>query len=278
MCFSKRIPIFAALGLKVLLCTLFLKPIISQAQVVIRDSLTNMELVFVKGGCYQMGDNFGDGEPDETPVHKVCVGDFYMGKYEVTQEEWVKVMGENPSAFKYGHRYPVEWVSWEDANLFLEKLNVQSHKEYRLPTEAEWEFACRSRGSLVKYGTATGNLTPDQANYGSGNWGEGNVADGYEFTSPVGSFPPNSLGLYDMTGNLFEWVSDWKDMNESYYSESPVENPTGIKKSVRKVGRGGAWNFGPDHQRCSNRFSNWSNFNCVSYGFRVVLSVTDKNQ
>ncbi len=231
---------------------------------------TGMEFVFIKGGCFDMGDVFNEGEADESPVHEVCLDDFYLGKYEVTQKQWKFLMKDNPSAYKLGDDYPVEWVSWWETNTFIEKLNQLGKGKYRLPTEAEWEFACRARGKKLRYGTKTGELDPTLANYGSGNWGEGDIRDGHKFTSPVGSYPPNALGLYDMSGNVFEWVSDWKSLNKNYYAQSPRINPQGAKPSIRKVGRGGAWNFGSSHQRCTNRFSNYPDFHCLSYGFRVV--------
>lgn len=217
-----------------------------------------------------MGDTFDVGEKDEKPVHEVCVSDFYLAKYEITQEVWVQIMGFNPSAYPYGARYPVEWISWQDTREFLKKLNLRSSMNYRLPTEAEWEYACRAGGKQMQYGTKSGDLDHSLANYGSGKWGEGDDQDGFEFTSPVGSFPPNELGLHDMSGNVFEWVSDYKSLNDNYYEKSPRFNPKGAGKSPRKVGRGGSWNFGAFHQRCSNRFSNWPEFNCLSYGFRIA--------
>lgn len=111
-----------------------------------KDPVTGMEFVFIKGGCFDMGDTFGDGRADEKPVHEVCVGDFYIGIYEVTQAQWEKVMGNNPSKFKGGGNYPVERVSWNDIQDFIERLNRQGGKRYRLPTEAEWEYAARSGG------------------------------------------------------------------------------------------------------------------------------------
>lgn len=110
------------------------------------DPVTGMEFVYVQGGCYQMGDTFGDGGSDEKPVHEVCVDDFYIGKYEVTQGEYKKIMGSNPSSFQKGDRYPVETVSWNHAQTFIRKLNYRSGKTFKLPTEAEWEYAARSGG------------------------------------------------------------------------------------------------------------------------------------
>jgi formylglycine-generating enzyme required for sulfatase activity len=241
-----------------------------KAESLYREPTTGMEFVLISGGCFSMGDTFDVGEQDEKPVHQVCVDDFYLGKYEVTQKEWSTLMNHNPAAYPFGERYPVEWISWLDAREFIKRLNGLSEEQFRLPTEAEWEYACRAGGEKIRFGTLDGLISPDKANYGNGSFGEGDNRDGYEFTSPVGSYPPNALGLYDMSGNVFEWVSDWKSLNKNYYQVSPVRNPQGIENSTRKVGRGGSWNFGSDHQRCSNRFSNWPRFRCLSYGFRIL--------
>ncbi len=240
------------------------------ADSVFNDTVTGMEFILVKGGCFLMGDTFNIGEPDEKPLHEVCLNDFYLGKYEVTQQQWKRIMGNNPSAYQFGDQYPVEWISWNDTQDYIKKLNSQTGETYRLPTEAEWEYACRAGGKMILYGTKSGTLDHTLANYGSNKWGEGDNRDGFEFTSPVGTYPPNGLGLYDMSGNVFEWVYDWKSLNENYYEKSKKKNPKGTKKSTRKVGRGGSWNFGEKHQRCSNRFSNWPDFTCLSYGFRLA--------
>lgn len=116
-----------------------------------KDSLTGMEFVFVAGGCYPMGDNFGNGNADEEPVHETCVSDFYIGAYEVTQGQWEKVMGNNPSRFGKGRKYPVEYLSWYEVQEFIRKLNKKTGMNYRLPTEAEWEYAARSRGKKEKW-------------------------------------------------------------------------------------------------------------------------------
>ena len=242
------------------------------AQTILKDPFAGIELVLIKGGCFRMGDTFDVGEQDEFPVHEVCLDDFYIGKYEITQKQWIDIMGYNPSAYPLGDEYPVEWISWSDTQRFIQKLNQKTNQQFRLPTEAEWEYACRARGKHLQYGTNDGTLDHSQANFGSGKWGEGDSSDGFEFTSPVGSFPPNRLGLYDMSGNVFEWVQDYKSLNSNYYITSPKHDPQGPKKSPRKVGRGGAWNFGPYHQRCANRFSNWPEFHCLSYGFRIARS------
>ena len=114
------------------------------------------DFVKVEGDCYQMGDQFGDGLPDELPVHTVCLSDFYISKYEVTQEQWLHVMGNNPSKNQANPRHPVDVVSWHEVERFIDKLNSKTNGKFRLPTEAEWEYACRAGGEKVKYGTADG--------------------------------------------------------------------------------------------------------------------------
>lgn len=159
------------------------------------------EMIYVKGGCYQMGDTFGDGEEDEKPAHNVCVNDIYIGKYEVTQGQWKAVMGDNPSVYnKCGDQCPVEMVSWNDVQKFIRKLNQQTGVTYRLPTEAEWEYAARSGGKKEKWaGTSSKSKLGDYAWYANNSRGT---------THPVGLKKPNGLGIYDMTGNVDEWVQD----------------------------------------------------------------------
>ena len=197
------------------------------------------DFVFVKGGCYQMGDTFGEGDSDEKPVHQVCVDGFYLGKYEVPQGEWQKVMGNNPSRFKNGNNYPVEKVSWEEVQTFISQLNRQTDGKYRLPTEAEWEYACREGGKSVKYGTGKNSLDSSSARFNSGA------------TVKVGSYQPNALGLYDMSGNVWEWVSD--RYNKNYYGNSPGNNPTGPGSGSDRVRRGGSWDIIPGTLRCAFR-------------------------
>lgn len=189
---------------------------------------TGMELVFVKGGCYQMGDTFGDGFSYEKPVHEVCVDDFYIGKYEVTQGQWKAIMGNNPSSFKdCGDNCPVESVSWNDIQDFINKLNQKTGKSYKLPTEAEWEYAARSGGKNEKY--SGGNDIDSVAWYNKNSGSK---------THPVGQKKPNGLGIYDMSGNVWEWVNDWDD--ENYYKNSPKDNPKGPSSGSLRVLRGGS--------------------------------------
>ncbi len=227
-----------------------------------KDSITGMEFVFVKGGCFQMGDTFGDGEAREKPVHEVCVDDFYLGIYEVTQAQWERVMGNNPSSFKKGGNYPVEQVSWNDVQNFIERLNGQARRQYRLPTEAEWEYAARSGGKRDKW--AGTNSESELSDYGWYNKNSGSS------THPVGEKKANGLGLYDMSGNVWEWCGDWYD--ENYYKNSPRDNPKGPNSGTYRVLRGGSWSYDPRYARAANRYGTNPENRVKLNGFRLALS------
>jgi len=175
-----------------------------------------IEFVNVPGGCFQMGDIFGDGEPFEKPVHEVCVSDFAIGKYEVTQGQWRKVMGNNPSQFfTCGDECPVEGVTRYDVQRFIETLNKLTGGHYRLPTEAEWEYAARSGGKNEKWaGTSSESSLGDYA------WYKDNAENK---THVVGQKKPNGLGIYDMSGNVAELVGDMAGK----YPSSRQQDPTG---------------------------------------------------
>jgi formylglycine-generating enzyme required for sulfatase activity len=220
-----------------------------------------IEMVNVRGGCFQMGDAFSGGNPDERPVHEVCLNDFYIGKYAVTQAEWQAVMGNNPSKFT-GDRRPVESVSWNDAQAFIAKLNRMTGRRYRLPTEAEWEYAARSGGKNEKW---AGTSDPSQlSNYA---WYSENSG---QKTHAVGTKKPNGLGLFDMSGNVSEWVQDL--YGEVWYEESPKDNPQGPRTGNARVLRGGSWAAGAWNLRDALRLwydpAFWDDF----LGFRLAAS------
>ena len=226
------------------------------------DTTTGMELVLVKGGCYRMGDTFGDGKPDEKPVHDVCVSDFYLGKFEVTQGQWEKVMGSNPSSNKEcGADCPVNAVSWDDAQEFIKKLNAKSGKKFRLPTEAEWEYAARSGGKEMKWAG-----TGDEAVLGDFAWYEKN-GDG--MTRKAGSGKANGLGLFDMSGNVSEWCLDW--YGETYYANSPKDNPPGASDGNKRILRGGSMIYDAGVLRTSNRLADSPAERDSNYGLRIPL-------
>ncbi|NTV14665.1 MAG: formylglycine-generating enzyme family protein [Desulfobulbaceae bacterium] len=233
------------------------KPASAPPQLVIGQPAAG-EFIVVPKGCFQMGDTFGEGQSDETPLHEVCVDSFLIGKYEVTQGQWQAVMGKNPSLHK-GDTYPVDNVSWNDAQEFISKLNQQTGKQYRLPTEAEWEYAARSGGKAEKY---AGGDNVQALSWNSQNSGG--------VTHPVGEKGANGLGIYDMSGNVWEWCQDWR--NDGYYKSSPRQNPTGPPSGSTRVNRGGSWNLDPSYVRAANR--SWGEPNNRSYflGFRLASS------
>ena len=191
-------------------------------------------MVKIKGGTFRMGatSEQSNYDNDEKPVHSVTLSDYYMGETEVTQELWEAVMGSNPSRFMGDNQRPVEIVNWDDCQEFIKKLNSLTGKQFRLPTEAEWEYAARggkySRG--YKY---SGSNNVDEVAWYKSNSGE--------TTHPVATKEANELGLYDMSGNVYEWCNDKHGSN--YYRHSPQTNPTGPSKGEFRVYRGGNWNF-----------------------------------
>ena len=201
---------------------------ISDINLIIDNLVNNM--VYVEGGTFTMGATSEQGSNAdgwEKPVHQVTLSPFSIGRYEVTQEEWEAVMGSNPSEFKRAKR-PVEMVSWDDCQEFIRRLNELTGKNFRLPTEAEWEFAARGGNSSRGYKYAGGNDIDTVA------WYEGNCD---RMLQDVGTKQPNELGLYDMSGNVYEWCSDWF----GGYSSSPQTNPKGPDSGQFCVLRGGGW-------------------------------------
>jgi len=221
------------------------------------DPTAGVEFVPVPGGCFQMGDTFGDGsDRDKSTVHEACVSDFNIGKYEVTQRQWRRVMGSNPSHFSScGDDCPVEKVSWNDVQEFIIKLNSQSGKHYRLPTEAEWEYACRSGGKKEKY---CGGDNADAV-----GWYESNSGSK---THRVGAKQANGLGIYDMTGNVWEWVQDWYKPYES----GRQQDPTGPSSGDNRVLRGGSWDNSAWIVRAALRFNYKPDRRYSNHGFRLA--------
>ncbi len=217
-----------------------------------------IEMVAIKGGTFQMGSN--DGGSDEKPVHTVTVSEFSIGKTEVTQAQWVAVMGSNPSSYK-GDNLPVEIVNWHDVQVFINRLNAKTGKTYRLPTEAEWEYAAGGgENSRNKYaGTNSESILGNYAWYGE----NGNFT-----THVVGTKLPNQFGLYDMSGNVWEWCSDWYDS----YSSSPQSNPKGPSSGSKRVLRGGCWVDGWTNCSVSFRDSSTPGARHDDGGFRLVCS------
>ncbi|MCP5005157.1 MAG: formylglycine-generating enzyme family protein [Planctomycetes bacterium] len=200
-------------------------------------------MVFINGGCFEMGDVFGTGADDEKPVHTVCISDFYLGRTEVTQKQWEDIVADNPSKYKGGDR-PVERVSWDDVLDFIKKLNKKTGRHHRLPTEAEWEYAARSGGGNEEWAG-----TNSESEIGDYAWYVHNSSEAG--THVVAGKSPNGFGLYDMMGNVWEWCSDW--YGRDYYEKSPKEEPEGPRKGSNRVIRGGGWSSKPYLLRSVNR-------------------------
>jgi formylglycine-generating enzyme required for sulfatase activity len=285
-----------------------------------------VDMVAVKGGCFEMGSN--DGDNDEKPVHRVCVGDFSLSKTEVTRGQWAKFVAESGYSteaernisfegcyvdngsgnwgyqagtswrntnFSQGDNEPVVCVSWHDAAKFANWLSRKDGRAecydegnwqlrsgcagYSLPSEAEWEYAARCGAKGYRY--AWGNENPSGRR--GGNVGDESLKrkyanftifagydDGYVYTAPVGSFDPNCYGLYDMTGNVWEWVNDWK--NDLYYANSPSSDPQGPSTGSNRVLRGGSWGIDPQNCRAANRGRGVPSKRGDGLGFRLRLS------
>ncbi len=215
------------------------------------------DMVFVKGGEFVMGDSVGDGHPDEHPAHKVTISDFYIGRYEVTQAEWVAVMGNNPSRFK-GDNLPVDNVSWNDIQEFLLRLNQQTGKKYRLPTEAEWEFAARGGIYSRNYKYSGSDDISDVAWYCENAGGQ---------PHPVGLKRNNELMLYDMCGNVWEWCQDWYEP----YSDSDLTVSPLAERGMCRILRGGGWTQNAWQSRVSLRDGLPPDCIGNSYGFRLAM-------
>jgi formylglycine-generating enzyme required for sulfatase activity len=212
------------------------------------------EMIFVEGGTFQMGCN--DYEENEQPIHSVTLSSFNISKYQLTQKQWEAVMGSNPSYFK-GDDLPVEEVSWNDVQEYIKKLNEKTGKTYRLPTETEWEFAARGGNKSKGYQYA-GSDTPSDIAWFSEN------SDNK--TQPVGTKKPNELGIYDMSGNVWEWCSDWY----GDYSTEPQTNPKGAETGSYRVLRGSSWFYDAVLLRVASRgyYTPANNYN--NLGFRLV--------
>jgi len=224
--------------------------------------LSGWGLVFVEGGTFTMGATSEQGSEvwdDEKPAHKVTVSDFYIGKHEVTQAQWKAVMGSNPSHFK-GDNLPVDSVSWDDCREFIRKLNERTGLRFRLPTEAEWEYAARGGNQSRRYKYSGSD------DLGSVAWYGGNSGNK---THPVGQKRANELGLYDMSGNVGEWCLDWK----RDYSSFSQTNPMGPVSGAYRVRRGGSWYGYARRCRVSDRGVCPPTLRLSTLGLRLVLDI-----
>ncbi len=219
-------------------------------------SFGTMGFSLVKGGCYHIGDS---------KSRETCVDDFYLAKFPVTQNQWKQVMTYNPSLNKTDGRLPVDNVSWTDTQVFMDKLADLTGFEYRLPTEQEWEYACRNRGTNNRYGTSSGKISHDQANY----FGMA-TTDKWSGSSPTGAFPANQLGLFDMSGNVWEWMQNHYSGDSDQGVFSRFLNKI-LSRNDNRVIRGGSFDSNPNELGCLYRKYAGSSIRSADIGFRLIL-------
>ena len=251
--------------LKIFSVTNKTKPQVQTEIITIPGTDVSFKMVYVEGGMFMMGAGNDDKEafPNEWPVHEVELSDYWIGETQVTQELWLAVMGYNPSGFT-GKQNPVENVSWIDCQKFIERLNNKTGRNFHLPTEAQWEFAARG-----------GNLGKETENrYAGRNYDLEKiawyVANSEGKTNPVAKLYPNQLGLYDMSGNVWEWCQDWFD--SKYYNNTPKKDPKGPKPgSSLRMCRGGSWNYPDKYCRvsCRDHYDPEKKLNTI--GLRLAL-------
>ena len=225
------------------------------------EPVTGMEFILVPAGTFEMGDLFEVGWDNETPTREIRVESFYLARYPVTQGQWEKVMPDNPSRFRQGEFYPVEQVSWSDVNAFIQLLNENSRggRLFRLPTEVEWEYAARSGGRKELY--AGGDDIGAVAWYAENSKGS---------TQPVGLKAANGLGLFDMSGNVWEWCQDIYIPGAA--ASSGRGRPAAPKETLERVIRGGCWSLDDWSARCSRRFGFREDYFGAGLGFRLAFT------
>ena len=219
------------------------------------------KMIKVEGGTFSMGatsEQGSDADDDEKPAHSVTLSDYYIGETEVTQELWEAVMGSNPSYFEGDNQRPVENVSWNDCQKFIKKLNRLTGKEFRLPTEAEWEYAARGGKYSRGYKYSGSNNADEVAWYDSNSGSK---------THPVKTKKDNELGLYDMSGNVWEWCNDWWGC----YQSNSQTNPTGPSEGESRVLRGGGWCYFDMGVRVSRRDYLTPGYRHIIIGLRLAL-------
>lgn len=236
------------------------QPMDRQSLPLVKDPVCGIEFVLVRGGTYAMGDTLDQGSKNEQPVHKVTLDDFYLSRFPVTQAQWSILMKDNPSEYRHAD-HPVEQVTWSDAGEFARKLSqaAKMNAHFTLPAEAQWEYAARSGGRDDLY--AGGDDIDAVA------WFEDNSRGS---TQPVGKKKPNGLGLYDMSGNVWEWCRDTYQADA--YGCHDHHNPVIESSSPDRVIRGGSWNLDAWSARCARRFNFCADFHGPGLGFRLIMS------
>ncbi|NOX33562.1 MAG: SUMF1/EgtB/PvdO family nonheme iron enzyme [Deltaproteobacteria bacterium] len=233
---------------------------------IFKDPVTGMEFVFISGGCFKMGcdELKGKCDRDETPAHKVCVDGFWMGRYEVTQKSWYDIMGSNPSRFSSDLSRPVENISFDDIQKFIRRINLKTRNKFSLPSEAQWEYACRNGGQNIIFPWGNESYRPEE------NCGTCNSGSFHGETAPVGSFPPNELGIYDMGGNVKEWCRDVYHKNA--YAQHNKNNPVYEGHGSLRVLRGGSFVDNTSKLGCTSRDKSIPGMRSDYIGFRLVLA------
>jgi sulfatase modifying factor 1 len=237
-----------------------------------------IEFVHIPGGTFEMGDTFAEGLPNEFPVHTVTLDDYYLSATEVTFDQYdafCEATGRRKAGDEGWGRgaLPVINVHWEDVNAFCRWLSEETGRDIRLPTEAEWEYAAREGGKKVRFGNGKDLADPGEINYdGSEDYKEPYSRPGIVRgrSHPVGSFAPNALGLYDMSGNVWEWCSDYD--KGTYYKNSPQNNPQGPSSGYFRVLRGGSWRDPAEYVRASVRINHYPGDGYYYHGFRLAMT------
>ena len=236
------------------------RPEVQESSPVVKEPVCGIEFVLVRGGSFAMGDTLGRGIENEAPVHQVILDDFYIARYPITQAQWSDLMEENPSEFQHAD-HPVEQVTWSDVCDFARKLSnaAQPDTRFILPTEAQWEYAARSGGADDLY--AGGDDIEVVAWYEENSGGS---------THPVGQKKANTLGLHDMSGNVWEWCRD--NYRPDAYERHGSRNPVIESRGEDRIIRGGSWSLDAWSARCARRFNFRADFSGPGLGFRLIMS------
>lgn len=273
-------------GLLLAACFISAQPLMAApppaAGTVYTEPRVGMEFVAVPGGCFIMGDTHGDGQGDEKPLHEVCVNGFLAGKYEVTNAQYRQFRpGHSSGSYEgndlNGDNQPVTGVTWHDAVAYAQWLSKGSDRTFRLPVEAEWEYAARGGTKGRNYWGDDPDAACKNANGADRSaasqwkdWTTTECSDSYKVSAPVGRFQPNVYGVHDIMGNAWEWTKDWYDAE--YYFDSPRNNPQGPTSGKLKIPRGGGWMNASECVRVADRNGFSPDFSILFLGFRLVSS------